>query len=104
MTEANVPEAGKLALPFEGVPSPVLPPVGGAPRHGYSREMPPGMVHPQIRGNLTTALPWPLVERGCELLRIEAAGGDPYVLYDAWGHILAQWEREPSLGELLGFC
>ena len=95
-----------LALPFEGARSRVREPVGGFPPKGYQREMPAGVRAPVVRADLTARLPLSLVEGGCQLLQIEefGRGGDPFVLYDAWGHILAEWERPPSLGELLGFC
>ena len=73
---------------------------------GYYREMPEGIVDPRLREDLTRLLPWQLQQRGCELIQIEefAGGGDPLVLYDAWGNILGVWEQEPSLGDLLEFC
>lgn len=96
-----------LALPFEGARSQASDPVGGFPPKGYSREMPAGVRSPVVRADLTPRLPWPLVLRGCHLLQIVewyGGPGDPFVLYDAWGHIIAEWETAPSLGELLGFC
>ena len=94
-----------LTLPFDGGPSHVWEPVGGFPPRGYQREMPAGVKAPVVRADLTDQLPVQLYEGGCQLLQIEefGRGGDPFVLYDAWGHILAEWERSPSLGELLGF-
>ena len=95
-----------LALPFEGTHSQTRQPVGGFPPKGYTREMPAGVKSPVVRADLTNRLPQQLYEGGCQLLQIEefGRGGDPFVLYDAWGHIIAEWERSPSLGELLGFC
>ena len=78
-------------------------PVGGFPPKGYYREMPAGVRSPQMRADLTGHLPQQLRAEGCQMLQIEEVGrgGDPFVLYDPWGCIIAQWETEPSLGELL---
>ena len=72
---------------------------------GYYREMPEGIVDPRLREDLTRYLLAGLLQRDYQLLQIEEIrqGGDPWVLYDPWGRIIAQWETEPTLGELLGF-
>lgn len=81
----------------------LTPPPGGWPKCGYARELPidlgPSFGDRKIWG----VLPASLVERGYELILLEPApfqGGDPYVLYDPWGRIVAVWEALPSLGTL----
>ncbi|MFW6125502.1 MAG: hypothetical protein ACOC58_00190 [Chloroflexota bacterium] len=86
----------------------VTPPDGDWPRYGYTRQMPISIADPGRVEDLSEYLPEALRFQGCQLLQIDPAplwgtarGADPFVLYDAWGEIIAEWELRPSLGELL---
>lgn len=84
-----------------------LTPEGGFPRYGYHREMPFGMKWqcpmPAVRC-YPGRLPHDMAVAGWELLEVDPlTGPDPFVLYDAWGCIVAEWETEPSYGSLLEF-
>lgn len=85
------------------MPKTITPPFGGFPSKGYSRQIPASIISPQER-SLTNYLPEDLRARGYELLQIDEEAHqvrDPYVLYNEWGEILTEWEREPTYGELL---
>ena len=85
----------------------VREPIGGWPRKGYTREMPASLAHPErgVRvGEESDFLPTSLLLRGCMLMQMEEEKRDPWVLYDEWGRILAEWLKPPSLGQLMDFC
>ena len=83
----------------------VSEPMGGFPKFGYTRELPIGLSSPRVTRNLTEQLLFALRERGYDLLQVDeqvwGGKGDPFVLYNEWGEIVAEWETMPSLGELL---
>lgn len=81
------------------------PPPGGWPRYGYTRQLPEGISIPRVF-NEDRHLPGSLALDGWQLLRIEEFSKsypDPFVLYNPWGEIVAQWETLPSLGTLMEF-
>lgn len=85
----------------------VEPPVGGYPRFGVVRELPIEISGDPIRPDvedLSYKLPYALMERGCQLLKLDPPRQiDPYVLYNEWGKILGVWEELPNLGTFYDF-
>jgi len=87
-----------------GFGSGVIAPWAGFPRYGYTREIPYEM---RVIKDCSNRLPYDLHDRGYELLQVieeQTTRGDPFVLYDPYGDIVAQWEAMPSYGELLHIC
>jgi hypothetical protein len=84
----------------------VSPPPGGWPRYGFSRQLPESISEPRISSE-STHLPGALALDGWQLLRVEEDAryhsADPFVLYNPWGEIVAQWEMRPSLGTLMEY-
>jgi len=82
------------------------PPAGGFPRFGYAREIPVSLRDGAVLNvnNLSDRLPYHLQDAGFQFMSVELAhtrGADPFVIYNPWGEIVAEWEVMPSWGELL---
>ena len=80
------------------------PPVGGYPKFGMVRELPIEITGDPRVVDLSFELPYALIERGCQLLKLDPPRQiDPYVLYNEWGEILGVWEELPNLGNFYDF-
>lgn len=83
------------------------PPLGGFPKNGYGREIPEWANEFSVSVKATPLdppLPFALDRAGYELLAMsQPCERTHFVLYNAWGEIMADWEYEPSYGELLDY-
>ena len=81
------------------------PPPGGFPRYGYVRQMPEHLEGRAVSvQSFPDRLPLNLLDADFQLMRVEPmsrGAADPFVLYNPWGEIVAEWEVMPSFGELL---
>ena len=80
----------------------VCAPPGGWPKYGFTRQLPEGITNPRVSDE-SRHLPSSLALDGWQLLGVTEARIDPFVLYNPWGEIVAQWETLPSLGTLMEF-
>ena len=79
-------------------------PLGGLPKFGYFREMPLRLSNRAGILPCSLRLPFSLSQAGYEIIHFrDWPNPDAYVLYDSWGYIVAQWETEPSFGDLLDY-
>lgn len=65
----------------------------------------PGKEERMVVNDYTDDLPDEVARRGFKLLSFEPfQGRDPYVLFDADGKAIAEWQRRPSWFELMDFA